>query len=487
MFRDRNVEFGVLGTFGKELLLADLELPRILKAMSAGDETIYSACETALFQPLTDIARIKYRQDILADARRSPEVVRALYSVVVDATTSQNHSFRAFSTTASSSLYRSALDFLSDFINGLFALRQIADKSGKGFTSEGLRNLFDLFQREMDDAYFKKVREKLRELQDAGDETYFSAKLGHYLQGVNYVFRKTDRHAKRAWRTAASYTIPDKEEQTGQRDFSSRSDRALNEVANTLAAAAKSLDSFYTLLRNELAFYIGCLNLEDALAAENKPVCMPELLPMPGFERYGRQLYDVSLVLTKKTTVVAGDFDSHGRPLMIITGANQGGKSTFLRSIGQAQIMAQAGMIVGGEVCRFPIRSGLFTHFKREEDSRMKSGKLDEELTRLARALEFIKPGAVVMFNESFASTNEREGSEILRQITRAFREIGVEIFSVTHLYAYSESYMSNPETLYLRAQRLESGERTFLIEEGLPQVTAYGEDLYNEIFGEKA
>ena len=95
-------------------------------------------------------------------------------------------------------------------------------------------------------------------------------------------------------------------------------------------------------------------------------------------------------------------------------------------------------------------------------------------------------PNAMVLFSESFAATNEREGSEIARQITRALVERRVRVFFVTHLYNFAHSWfgstMSN--TLFLRAQRQADGARTFRLAEGEPLETSYGEDLYNLVFG---
>ncbi|MDR0917303.1 MAG: hypothetical protein LBN02_09000 [Oscillospiraceae bacterium] len=491
MFRDRDFKLGVVTLFGKEILSADLELPRIIDTMAGRDDVIKKACETALFTPLTDMAELQYRQAIIADARRNPEAIRALYGIVVDTLSHQTHEFRAFASdamgkSAAVSMYRSALAFLNSFIGSLMALRQVADKNLNGFESEGMRNLLTMFQREMDDKYFKQVRVSLTELDDAEGETLISAKLGHYLQGVDYVMRKLERGDKRSWRLTSGYEIPEKQIHLLD-DLRNRTNRAINGVSNTLSQAAKNLQGFFTSLREELAFYIGCLNIEDALRELGMPMCVPKMNPMDSKKREWRDQYDVSLALTRRTKVVPGVFSDPGAKLYLITGANQGGKTTFLRGIGQAQLMAQCGMVVGAESCEMPLRRGLFTHFRREEDSRMKSGKLDEELTRLARALDFVGPGTTVMFNESFASTNEREGSEILRQITDAFVENGVEVFSVTHLFAYADVYKDDPETRFLRAERLPSGERTFKIVPGEPLRTAFGEDLYNKIFAEKA
>lgn len=173
-------------------------------------------------------------------------------------------------------------------------------------------------------------------------------------------------------------------------------------------------------------------------------------------------MYDVSLALEKKSDIVGNELEAEDKRLYIITGANQGGKSTFLRSVGQAQLMAQSGMFVGAEGFSAPIRYSIFSHFKKEEDITMKSGKLDEELSRMSDIADHLECGALVLFNESFASTNEREGSEICSQITHALIENGIEIFSVTHIHTYAATFLDDKETQYLRAQRLEGGERTF-------------------------
>ena len=170
----------------------------------------------------------------------------------------------------------------------------------------------------------------------------------------------------------------------------------------------------------------------------------------------------------------------------MITGANRGGKSTFLRGIGLAQLMMQCGMFVPAESFRANVCDGLFTHFKREEDASMRSGKLDEELSRMSAIVDNMTPNSIVLLNESFASTNEREGSEIARQIVRALLERGVKVCYVTHLFDLAQGFhrAKMDAALFLRAERLADGRRTFRLVEGEPLPTSYGEDLYRRIFG---
>ena len=109
----------------------------------------------------------------------------------------------------------------------------------------------------------------------------------------------------------------------------------------------------------------------------------------------------------------------------------------------------------------------------------------------IARELddEYLTAGCLLLCNESFASTNEREGSEIARQIIRALTEAGIRIIVVTHLYDLAERLYAehDPATLFLRAERQPDGRRTFRLPPGEPLPTSYGQDLYQSVFGTAA
>ena len=116
----------------------------------------------------------------------------------------------------------------------------------------------------------------------------------------------------------------------------------------------------------------------------------------------------------------------------------------------------------------------------------MKSGKLDEELSSMSDIADNVTSNCVLLCNESFASTNEREGSEIARQIIRTLVEADVKVFFVTHLFDLAQGFyvQQMDDTLFLRADRQPDGRRTFRLVEGEPLPTSYGEDVYKRIFG---
>jgi DNA mismatch repair ATPase MutS len=201
-------------------------------------------------------------------------------------------------------------------------------------------------------------------------------------------------------------------------------------------------------------------------------------------------LYDICLALSLEQKIVSNQVNADNKDLALITGANQGGKSTFLRGIGVAQLMMQCGMFVPAESFSANVCEGIFTHYRREEDTTMKSGKFDEELNRMSGIVDHLKANSMLLFSESFAATNDREGSEIARQIVSALLEKRIKVFFVTHLFEFAHGFYDKtmPNAIFLRAERQADGTRTFKLMEGEPLQTSYGEDLYDRIFiGERS
>jgi DNA mismatch repair ATPase MutS len=376
------------------------------------------------------------------------------------------------------------------YLDILKRLRKTTDEHAGKFESGGFIKFFGMLQGELTDEYFDEIESHLAGLKFR-EGILISAQLGDGNKGVNYTLRKL-QEKKLNWlqRLFAGkppgytfYISP--RDESGTKALSRLNDEGLNEVANALAQSNDHIFRFFTMLRTELAFYLGSLNLREELKQIGEPVCFPA--PAPAGERKisFSGLYDICLALSMKHKIVGNDLDANNKNLVIITGANQGGKSTFLRSIGLAQLMMQSGMFVPAESFSANVCSNLFTHFKREEDSTMKSGKFDEELSRMSDITDHITPNSLLLFNESFAATNEREGSEIARQVVAALLEKGLKVFFVTHLFEFAHNFYDDKleNAVFLRAERQEDTRRTFKLIEAEPLPTSYGLDLYKKIF----
>jgi hypothetical protein len=474
-------------------LSGDLELDILLRAMAAGDKFLFEVARQGIHSGLVNGADIAYRQQVLADCIAQPDVIRDLYDVALAAITAEKQVLGWILRDSPDTLVRRAHQVLRIYVAVFHRLRDIADASAASFRSDGFTRFFAMIATELDDDYFAEMEAHLSELTFRRG-TLISAGLGKGLKGKGYVLR---RHPEQAWRdripgmnrSGYSFVIPERDE-TGMRTLSDLTSRGLNGTANALAQSADHIKDFFGMLRAELGFYLGCLNLRDGLLAKTEPVCFPDPADLvtgsaEQARLAARGLYDVSLSLSTGARAVGNDVDADGRQLIMITGANQGGKSTFLRSVGLAQLMMQAGMFVAAESFTASVSAGIFTHFKREEDAAMEKGKLDEELARMSTITSQIRPGCLLLCNESFASTNEREGSEIARQVIRALTEAGIRIVFVTHMYDLAGPYYAEhePGTLFLRAERQPDGHRTFRLLPGEPLPTSYGEDLYREVF----
>jgi DNA mismatch repair ATPase MutS len=491
MHRDRDFDPQQALPWNERALIQDLELNTLLHAMAGDREFLLDVARKALLQGLwNDADTIRYRQEILKDCLRNPAVVSELYDLVVEGIESAKKESWGMSSRFPSSMLYSSVAVLETAIGRLRKLRRIAEDNGAGFASEGFTALFAMVGKELSDEYLAIIEDHLTDLKFRKG-VLLSAELGKGNEGANYMLRQA-REKGSNWLKrilgkgprAYTFYIADRDE-AGAQILSDMQHRGISRVAVALAESADHVLSFFQTLRTELAFYVGCLNLHRCLASKGEPICFPTPAP-PGDRRHRfTGLYDVCLSLHMERRVVGNEVDADGRSLVIVTGANQGGKSPFLRSVGVAQIMMQCGMFVGAEALTAEVCPALYTHYKREEDATMKSGKFDEEIGRMSEIVDHIAPDSMLLFNESFAATNNREGSEIATQIVSALLAKHIKIVYVTHLYEFARSFFDRKleHALFLRAERNTDGTRTFRLVEGEPLETSYGEDLYREVF----
>ena len=467
-------------------LRQDLELDTLLSAMADGDKLILNVSIAALLHPLQTPGEISYRQDALDDCIANPDTIRELYAFALEAQRA-DRGLWGFWGGSPDSILSSSQRSLGALIDKVHELRKFADEHLDEFSSDAFTRMFRMLQEELSDDYFAAVKQQLTNV-EFKNGTLISARLGQGNKGTDYMLRIApelgwcDKLA-RFRHPAHGFDVHPRDE-AGARALGELTGRALNGVANALAQSVDHIKSFFQMLATEVAFYAGCLNLRDHLEEIGADVCRPA--PVNDSWRLTCDgLYDMSLTLRLAKPAVGNDIRADEKILIVITGANQGGKSTFLRSVGQAQLMMQAGMFVAGEAFTADVRDHVFTHYKREEDESMESGKFDEELTRMSGIAREIKSRSLLLSNESFASTNEREGSEISRQVVHALTESGVKVVFVTHLFDFADGIRreERDDVLFLRATRSEDGGRPYKLSEEAPLPTSYGQDTYKAIF----
>lgn len=488
---DRDLDLATPLPSHADLLAEDVGLEVLLQVVAAGERPIHDACRQVLLTGLEDPEEIRYRQAVVADVLRAPQTFQGSYEAIVDGLEVAKRSYSGLFRDAPDAIVRRAVERLRVYADVLRRLRQAAVAVRGQMRSVGVTQLFELFATRFDEPYLAQVEAQLEEL-SFPHGVLFAARIGRGAAGTDFQLR---RPRPQGWlsrsldRSGQSFELSDRDDEAVE-SLARLRDQALAEVAVVLSQASDDIETFLRQLRDELAVLTGAARLHEALRGRGEPTCFPEVVaghPGDAPKLSATGLYDPALSLQLRGPVVGNDLAADGAGLVLITGANQGGKSTLLRSIGTAQLLLQAGCFVPAARFRGTLCGQVFTHFGREEDQGLQHGKLEEELDRMRTIVERIRPGDLLLANESFAATNEREGSELARQVFRAHLDAGVRVVAVTHLYDLAETlHRTEAErAVFLRAEREEDGERTFRIVPGAPLPTSYGQDLYRRIFGD--
>ncbi len=494
-------------------LIRDLNLDTVFHTMADGDDYLFETVRQLVPELLSNAEAIRYRQEVLKDALRNASVVKTLYRFASDAVEGAivyrdaNQPGYAQMVPMSEKLQHAVglLDFLLERAAGL---KILTSRSSHLFISNGMKAFCERVDTEFSEAFLGEAVAKVADLKSLSAEgrMVLASRLGVGLKGTAHVFRRILCGSTYGNSSAGAPggVSGGNVEARGIRRFRDRTVQhdgviLLENIHLTKGAAemeeaglvlllrlvnrlAEELFRFFSLIRFETGFYVGCIHFHDALLGAGVPVCFPEPAGEPAVLSFHR-LVDAGLALQNGKCPVANRLESEGRHLFLVTGANQGGKSTFLRSIGLAQVFLQCGMFVSAEQFRSSLKDRLFTFFSREEDAALASGRLEAEMARMDGIVGKLTGRSMLLMNEAFATTTEQAGAQIASDLVHALCEAGISVLFVTHLFEFADRMHAEgrEDVLFLRAERLADGRRSFRMEEGAPLETSYGDDLFSE------
>ncbi len=443
--------------------LDDLMLGKILAAVTP-DIRLQNAAREVLERPLTDPAQVEYRREIVRDfaARKmSVERLSALFGGFGDIRSDYNDEksrlFRLFGGRADSSellgAAAGAVQKLIELINEIYDILRGRTPKSKGLNA--LKERITELSESQDLRYLYNLAVKFHGFSSAENttETELIIDQSGKISGLGLIStQKSERAQKRAFGR--------KSEPEGGRAalFPEEAGGIISASAKELCEAFEfvisSLCGEFLRLNYDLNFYTFAVKYCDALKNAGVPAVYADL----GDDTDIRGLYDLYLLMTlpEPEAVVANDFRlSNEVKGMLITGKNSSGKTVYLRAAAMALIFTAAGLPIPAKAAEIALPEEILLQMASAERAYHGgdiTGRFEEEVIDIKQIADGAAPGALVVLNEVFQTTDYTEGAEGLYYILELLNRKGAKWVLVTHLKRLEKLFEGDKRVIKLRA-----------------------------------
>jgi hypothetical protein len=231
------------------------------------------------------------------------------------------------------------------------------------------------------------------------------------------------------------------------------------DLASFCERRASFQDELIVQFEREIQFYVAYLDYIRPLKDTGLSFCYPQVVALPEHptDRFLYQTEAFDLALAKKLCLygqkaVKNDFYlSASERILVVNGPNQGGKTTFARSFGQAHYLGNLGCPVPGTQAQLLFYDQLFTHFEKEENLQDQHGKLYDDLVRMHEIVTQLTGQSLFVFNEIFNSTTVLDSLELARRVFAQISEVdtvGVCVTFLDELADFNEKTVSMMSTV---------------------------------------
>jgi DNA mismatch repair protein MutS len=443
---------------------SDLHLDQIIGAI-AGDREERDLLTALLYQQVRDAGTLHYRHEVFRDlqdpglferakhfAERMRQVRAHLHQLTKMHSRYQQEGWFLDATAIYCDAVRSLADDLSSAqitSRGLLAFRDylaayVASGQFTGLAADTTERKDDLARV----TYLVRVRGLRVDVSRYDGEADYSAEVENTFERFKQGAVKDYRIKYRGWpgMNHVGVQILDRV----ARLFSDE----LSALDDYCSRHAGFLDATIRQFERELQFYLAYLDYIEPLRSAGLSFCLPELIE-DSKEIFASQTFDLALaskLVAGGRAVVSNEFRLSGpERIFVVSGPNQGGKTTFARTFGQLHHLASVGCPIPGSAARLFLFDQLFTHFEREEDLANLSGRLEDDLIRIQGVLQAATRRSIVIMNEIFTATTLSDARFLGRKVLDKVIELDllcVYVTFVDELASLGESVVSMASTI---------------------------------------
>ncbi|HWD24620.1 MAG TPA: hypothetical protein VG368_04085, partial [Acidimicrobiales bacterium] len=436
----------------------DLNLDQVLESMTGGREQY--DLKPFFYAALHDVATVRYRHEVLRDLEK-PDVLASIRQFA-----ETMRQMRAHLEQMAKRHYE--LQKQAWFVDAVEiyggAVRSLAkDLAEHDVTSRGLRALRDYLAEYAGSERFTSLCAETQAVKAGLAEIRYAIRIhgakvtvtkyegdADYSAQVLETFGRFRQRAVRSHRV----TLPDDVEMNHIEaqildGVAELHPEAFGARADYCARHRDYLDATVARFDREAQFYVAYLELIGPLRAAGLSFCYPQVSARSK-EVAATETFDLALatkLVTADLTVVCNDFFlQEPERMFVVSGPNNGGKTTFARTFGQLHHLASLGLPIPGSEARLFLPDHICTHFEREEDIQTLRGKFDDELVRVHEILEQATSNSVIVMNESFNSTALNDalfvGTEVMTRILK-LGALGVYVTFVDEIASLSDATVS--------------------------------------------